>query len=353
MKFNTPILLLLIFLTGIIIIISCKKDYSDSFLKPHFPSSDNDYYQADSLTGHFHKPNVIREFAWEEHPEGKIEMKTNNIGLRNNYDTKVQKDKNQFRVVVTGDSHIDGVLNNNQSVAFFLEKGLNNQYPERKNEVLNAGNGYFGPQNYFGVVDKFQIYKPDMFIVTIYTGNDFLDAIRIEAENGRLSVPERPQGYYDKLWEIDGLYTGFTGQQLNQLKFLETFPGYADTALLITQKNLLKIKNLCHQNQTAFLVVLLPTKIDTETQTDEKRITEVFEIMDFNESLLQKNRELVLSLVQWLKQNNISFIDLYETYIQSNKELFWKVDYHVNIDGHEIMANEILNSKIINDDFTH
>lgn len=345
-KLYLPLVLLIII--GISAIFFCKKDNTNYLLKSHFPSSDDDYYQADSLAGHFHKPNVVREFNWEEHPNGKIVMKTNNTGLRNDNDTKVQKDKNQFRVVVTGDSHIDGVLNNNESVAFFLDEGLNNQYPERQNEVLNAGNGYYGPQNYLGVYHKFQTYKPDIFIVTIYTGNDFLDAIRIEAENGRLSVPERPKGYYDKLWEIDGLYTGFTGQQLNQLKFFETFPNYADTALMITQKNLKKINKLCHQNHTTFLVVLLPTKIDTEPQTDQSRIDEVFEMMNFNESHLQKNRKMVLDLTQWLEQNDMNFIDLYDTYRQSNKELFWKADYHVNIDGHEIMANEILTSIGIN-----
>ena len=353
MKLKIFVSSLLLIVLVIAIILLLKKEDSNSQLKPHFPSSDDDYYQADSLTGHFHKKNVTREFAWKEHPDGKIVMKTNNAGLRNDSDSKVQKDKNQFRVIITGDSHIDGVLNNSQSVAFFLEEGLNNQYPERQNEVLNAGNGYYGPQNYLGVYYKFQSYKPDMFIVTIYTGNDFLDAIRIEAENNSLTVPDRPKGYYDKLWEIDGLYTGFTGQQLNQLKFFNTFPSYTDTALLITEKNLLKIKNLCRQNHTTFLVVLLPTKIDTEPQTDQSRINEVFEMMNFNESHLQKNREMVIALTQWLEQNSINFTDLYEIYSQSNKELYWKADYHANIDGHEIMANKILNTKIINDKLTN
>ncbi len=325
-----------------------KTDYSDYSMIPHFPSSDDDYYQADSLTGHFHKQNVVREFEWNEHPKGKIIMQTNNLGLRNDSDTEGKKEKNQFRVIITGDSHTDGVLNNNESVAYFLEQEFNHQYPSRKNEVLNAGNGYFGPQNYLGVYYKFQNFNPDLFIITIYTGNDFLDAIRIEVENGRLNVPERPKDYCDKLWEVDGLYIGFTGQYLNQLKFFETFQEYRDTALLITQKSLLKIKDLCLKDHTKMLVVLLPSKIDTEPQTDKIRIDEIFELMNFDESHLTKNREMVLALIQWLEQNDIFYTDLYETYSQSNKELFWKADYHVNIDGHEKMANEIINNVYFN-----
>ncbi len=348
MRSKLFITLALVLFLGIILIVFCKKEKSENPLKPHFPSSDDDYYQADSICGHFHKPNVTREFEWKEHPSGKIVMKTNNLGLRNNKDTEVKKENNQFRVLITGDSHVDGVLNNDESVASFLEQNLNKLYPIQKNEVLNAGNGYFGPQNYLGVYHKFQDYHPDVFIVIIYTGNDFLDAIRIEAENGRLNVPDRPKGYYDKLWEIDELYSGFTGQYLNQLKFFETFPSYIDTSLLITQQSLLQIKKLCKKNQSSLLVVLLPTKIDTEPQTDQTRIDEVFEIMSFNASHLQKNRQMVVLLTTWFEQNEVTYIDLQESFKKSNEELSWKADYHINVAGHKAIAEEILKIEFIN-----
>jgi len=348
MKFKLSMSFAFILLLEIMLIISCKKGTSDYLLKPHFPSSEDDYYRKDSISGHFHNPNVIRDFKWSEHPQGKIIMKTNNLGLRNDSDTKVIKDKNDVRIIITGDSHIDGVVKNNESVAHFLETSLNELDSTKKHEVLNAGNGYFGPQNYVGIYHKFQHLNPDIFIATIYTGNDFLDAIRIEAENGRLNVPERPKGYYDKLWEIDELYSGFTGQQLNQLKFFETYPDLTGKALVITQQSLLKIKKLCKRNHTSFLVVLLPTKIDTEPQTDITRIDEVFEIMDFNDSHLQKNREMVLSLARWLEQNDITSIDLNEAFYASQEELFWRADYHINIAGHKSIADKILRSGFIN-----
>lgn len=346
LKILISALFVIVLVTTIILLL--KKENTNSYLKPHFPSSDADYYQADSLTGHFHKPHVIREFEWKEHLSGKIIMKTNNVGLRSDTDTEIIKTENLFRVLITGDSHIDGVLNNNESIAYSLEYGLNYLYPARKHEALNAGNGYFGPQNYLGAYNKFQNYNPDVFVVIIYTGNDFLDAIRIEAENGRLNVPDRPNGYYDKLWEIDELYTGFTGQQLNQLKFFETYPDFTDTALIITQQSLLKIKKLCKRNHTSFLVVLLPTKIDTEPQTDKSRIDEVFEIMGFNASHLQKNREMVLSLAEWLEQNDVTYIDLGESFKKSDGELFWQADYHINVAGHKAIADKILSSGFIN-----
>ena len=348
MKLKIFISAFIIFVLVITVIILLKKENTNSYLKPHFPASDADYYQADSLTGHFHKPHVVRDFLWEEHPSGKIVMRTNNAGLRNDTETKTEKPDNLFRILITGDSHVDGVVYNNESIARQLANGLNKTDSTRKYEVLNAGNGYFGPQNYLGVYNKFKSYKPDVFVVIIYTGNDFLDAVRIEAENGRLFVPDRPIDYYDNLWEIDNMYTGFSGQYLNQLKFFETFPNYTDTALIITKQSLLKIRKQCNKNNTYLLVALLPAKIDTEPQTDETRINEVFKIMNFDASLLQKNRNMVISLIEWLQKNDFNYIDLQETFKKSDKELFWKTDYHINTDGHKAIADTILNSGLLN-----
>jgi hypothetical protein len=47
---------------------------------------------------------------WPEHPEGGFRMVVNNKGLRENEDTQIQKADQAFRILVTGDSHIDGVV---------------------------------------------------------------------------------------------------------------------------------------------------------------------------------------------------------------------------------------------------
>ena len=91
MKKKSSRKLLLISILGKIIFTACADNSLNSELRPHFPSSDDDYYQADSLTGHFHKPNVTRDFKWVEHPDGKIIMKTNNVGLRNDFDCQIWK----------------------------------------------------------------------------------------------------------------------------------------------------------------------------------------------------------------------------------------------------------------------
>jgi hypothetical protein len=326
------------------IILSClnRTNSSEGALKPSFPSGDANYYQADSLTGHFHKSNVTRDFKWPEHPLGKIVMKTNNLGFRCDESTAIKKPEGTARILITGDSHTDGVIYNSESVAARLEELLKHQQPGKDFEALNAGNGYFGPQNFLGVYQKFSSLVPDIFIVVIYTGNDFLDAIRIESENGRLSVPERSDSYYENLWKVDKLYSGFTGQFLNQVKFFKSYPQFTDTAMKIMKNNLEKINILCKENNSRFLVVLLPSKIDTELQTDSTRIAEVFRIMNYDQQDIIQNYKMTENLATWLTEKQILFVDLFPPFKSSDQELFWKADYHVNHLGHEEMAKQIM-----------
>ncbi len=200
-----------------------------------------------------------------------------------------------------------------------------------------------------GVYRKFSSLESDIFIVIIYTGNDFLDGIRIESENGRLSVPVRSDSYYEDLWNIDNLYSGFTGQFLNQVKFFKSYPQFTDTAMKIMKDNLEKINNLCKKNNTWFLVALLPSKIDTEAQTDSIRIAEVFNIMKYNQQVVIENKKMTEELATWLTEKQIPFVDLFPSFKSSEKELFWKADYHVNHLGHEEMAKQIMMARFFTD----
>ncbi len=341
------IILIGLLLVGLILVILCRMNSSkplETGLKPSFPQGESDYYQPDSLAGHFHKPNVTRDFKWMEHPLGRIVMKTNNMGFRNDEPTQIEKPQGSIRIIITGDSHTDGVIFNSESVATRLKEMLMVKFPDKNFEVLNAGNGYFGPQNYSGVYRKCLNLKPDVFIVIIYTGNDFLDGIRIESENGRLQVPARSDSYYGDLWSVDKLYTGFTGQYLNQVKFFKVYPQFLDTALIIMKNNLEKINNDCKKNGTRFLIMLLPSKIDTEAKTDSVRIAEVLGMMKFDQRDIVNNYKMTADLVSWLAEKQIPFLDLFPAFKSSDVELFWKADYHINHSGHEEMAKQIMMS---------
>ncbi|MFS8084781.1 MAG: hypothetical protein ACMG6H_04060 [Acidobacteriota bacterium] len=72
---------------------------------PHnFLVDEANYYVADAIAGHLHRPNANLEFAWPEHPKGKIIFRTNNLGFREDHDTSIKKADGTVRILVTGDS---------------------------------------------------------------------------------------------------------------------------------------------------------------------------------------------------------------------------------------------------------
>ena len=106
-------------------------------------------------------------------------MTTNNLGFREDEDTQENKPANTIRVLVTGDSHIDGVVYNSESFPNLLESRLNADYGSERFEVINGGVGYYGPQHYLGFLRKYAFLRPDMFIVVVYSGNDFQDVTMV------------------------------------------------------------------------------------------------------------------------------------------------------------------------------
>lgn len=102
-------------------------------------SGERGYYTSDSTTGHIHNPYATRVYIWEEHPKRAIRLTVSNLGFREDSDTKRQKDLKKYRILVTGNSHMDGVVYNSESFSNRLETMLNLRGKNLKLEVLNGG----------------------------------------------------------------------------------------------------------------------------------------------------------------------------------------------------------------------
>jgi len=347
-------LLILSLLLGILIVfVNLVKFSSDSQekkmkLNPHYPKASKGYLMPDDVAGFLHKPLVKREFQWREHPTGKIESKTNNLGFKEDENTKVKKSRNTIRVLVTGDSHTDGVIYNFESFPNQLEKMYNAKNYKVNFEFINGGTGFYGPQNYLGVLKRFLHLKPDIFIVTLYTGNDFLDAIKIESVNNRLKIPERPANYFKDLLEVREKAPGLPAQFVNQIKFFKLFPQLKDTALLITKNAFFRIKQICYQNSIYLFVIILPAKMDVEAQSDIERLRAAKKILKISNEDLWLNQKLGQALSNWFSEQKIQSIDLFNNFSAYNQELYWKNDFHLNHNGHRAIAEIIYASEEFN-----
>jgi len=302
-----------------------------------FPENESDYYMEDEIVGHVHRPHVVRRYEWPEYKKDSIILKTNNLGFREDSDTNVKKLKDVIRILVTGDSQIDGVVNNSESFPNVLEAQLNSTNQTFKFEVINGGVGHYGFEHYELFLHKYLFLKPDKYIVVIYTGNDFLDSARIvEVE---LGFNGRPPQYLASLQKC--MHDGITSQVMNQIYYFKTFPQMREKVIKHVIEIMLRVNELCKQYKIDFMVVFLPTKADVEWKTDNRRLEEEKECLGFSEADLSINKDLKDDLIKFLFQHNIKYIDIYKDMVNKNVEFYWKKDYHLNDQGHRFLADMV------------
>ncbi|MBU0547566.1 MAG: SGNH/GDSL hydrolase family protein, partial [Candidatus Omnitrophica bacterium] len=259
--------------------------------------------------------------------------------FREDTDTNPNKTKGVVRVLVTGDSQVDGTVNNNESFPHVLESKLNSGSQTTKFEFLNGGVGSYGPDQYFLFLNKYLFLDPDIYIICIYTGNDFMDSARIlEDKNG---LNERPEEYFSSLRNCLMLSNGAINQVANQIYYFKTFPQMREKSVKHALELIIKIDNYCKQHNIDFILVFLPTKADVEWQSDGDVLEKVKNCLALSESDLKINRELTQTLIQGVLRNNISFIDFYDPMKNKNVEFYWKKDYHLNNRAHSFIAEKI------------
>jgi len=303
-----------------------------------FLEDDSDYFMKDEIVGHVHRPYAVRWYNWPEHKKGSILLRTNNLGFREDADTDARKSKDVIRILVVGDSQIDGVVYNNESFPNILETRLNSTTQGIKFEVINGGVGHYTLEHYELFLHKYLFLKPDKYIVVIYTGNDFLESARIIEL--KLGFHERPPQYISSLQKCmdDGI---ISSQVMNQIYYFKTFPMMREKVIKHSAEIIRRISEVCMRYGIDFMVVFLPTKADVEWGRDSRRLEEEKECLGINEQDLSINQNLKNDLINFLSNYNIIYLDMYNYMVNKNEGFFWKTDYHLNDKGHRLLANTI------------
>jgi len=313
----------LIILSFLIIGISYCYEYYKHIEFNNYIESDS-YYHLDHKTGHFHSPNTIKTIVWKEHKSGNLVLKTNNLGLRNEASTEVKKSIK--RVLITGDSHTDGLVYNQENFVSRL-----NQLDSNKTEFLNAGHGFYSFKNYRQTIQKLGYLKPDIFVITVYTGNDFIENLLYSELN-----IDFPNNLIFSWFRIKRkLMPRESSQHLNQALFFDLNPDLIDHSLDIAIKELMTTEEYCIRHNIDFKVLILPSEISI----DDKIINQL-EKDGVSKEIISKNQIIAKKFTLRLKNNKIKFYNLLQDFKNSSEDLFWDSDSHLNVAGHKLVAHK-------------
>lgn len=94
-------------------------------------------------------------------------------------EVELRADTTWFEIAVTGDSHTDQCMTNEEMHFGFMVDELTGMGIETA--AFSYGAGRYSPlQEYLAVLDGIEEFEPDALVVNLYTGNDFYDILRID-----------------------------------------------------------------------------------------------------------------------------------------------------------------------------
>lgn len=300
------------------------------------------YLKKDSLAMFVHLPEIKIYDNWGT-PQQKLttERRTNNLGFRED-DNITEKKDNEYRILITGDSHTDGVLKKNaQSFVNIWEYELNKKDTTTYYNCINGGTAYYTFRNYAGFLKKYLYLKPDVFLINIFVGNDFRETVMFEDNRNNVSnvfknifVRTRRTFYSKEKKSIP-----FT-QGVEQLLYYELFPSEKEKSLQIAKKYMLEIKALCKKNNIKLIVTLLPSKIDSKENFKSKIKT----LFTLNHKDINANEHLKKKFSNWLNSQGIANYDLIPPLKAETEKVYWDEDLHINPKGHQVIADFLFKS---------
>lgn len=293
----------------------------------------------DELTHFAWEPNASLPRRWAEHPDGRIVLATNSLGMRE--DDEPAAVKPDLRVIVTGDSHTDGVCWNHESWANRLEARLAADRPGQTVEVLNCARGGFSLFQYLGTLEKFLALEPDVFVACVYGGNDFDELLTLHHLFARSVRPPGYRLYTDEVKAAEAIAEAVLSQAFFQLKYFAAQPEELANALATATAVVREMQRVCALADVRLVVAYLPPLADVQAGRYGGVVAALVDALELDEDELRAVDRLADDFLANLAALGVETVDLRPAFRAADERLYWERDHHIDLAGHELVAREL------------
>ena len=315
---------------------------------------------------HWHVPNV-RETSRAATGEYKVSIRTNSHGMPGK-ERSIAKPKDVFRVVLLGDSFVEGFTTSEEnSIAVKLE-GLLNKSSMQKFEVLNFGCSTFSPSlEYYLLLNLAQKFQPDMVILLFhitdvrddwkYEKSEILDlngnAIGIDGTTNkgilykaleksaflRTVVQKTKALLKQKRLEGRGAYNL---TESYYAMFKDSYTSSDQEAWELTKTYLSRIKNWSDIAGVPFLLTVIPVGPQVEPVVKDSKGNSIYP-RDWQDLKSTKMQDI---LQYWSHDNGVNYLDLLpyaKAFKKTNQNvpLFYPLDQHFTASGNRVAADAL------------
>ena len=288
------------------------------------------YFVANEFYGYGLASNFRGTYS---QPEFTISVNTNSQGLR---DVEHVSDNGDFRILALGDSFTFGVGVELKDLYLSRLEQMLNRNKERGYSIIKAGVVGYSTFNEKEYLERIGLgFHPDLVMVQFWWDDLGIDRITYLADSGFLTSGRiksnaqlrlflnrhfRAYAFLRRVFTIISKKNLFAPKTFNEA---EDQPGLEKKSA-VTLKEFKEIEALCEKNRISCLFILIPPK----------------ELV-YDDSVLRSQWESFRGL---LSRNKIRYFDCLPVLKESalrGEVAFFKVDPHLNQNGHKIVAEGI------------
>lgn len=348
------------------------------------------YFSFDAEIGVVRRKDVDIRFRFPERTSGEIRFVTNNHGFRRSFPTSRRKPEHLKRILVLGDSHVDGLVDNDENLTHLLEQRLNTG--SERWEVLNAAVGSYCPyQNYLWYRREGRRFDPEIVLLALYLGNDLAEMMvsgrpRLVGDGGRFNEEPQDPEFENRFFgarrespvadlvrwgarrsqfvaQLRGVWAGLrfrsetdplalarreclgcVGQALEQIHWFARSGGYPE-ALSVLDELLRRYLEDAEAEGVVLILAPLPSRLQVEPESDRARLEATAAILGLTAENLRMEARFYGDLVKMAERRGIVTVDLVQAFkrerSRSGKTFYYDLDWHMNERAHKVVAEEI------------
>ena len=283
------------------------------------------------------RPGKRVRVRWPEHPDGFFLVETNSLGYRDDEPAG----RADLEVYVVGDSNTAGVCNRDESYSNRLERLLA-EHREGSVSVLNMGTGGYGLHSYLGTVEKAVASRPDVFVVSVFGGNDFTEVLPLHRLfddgprhpwEGEVAERRRAALRLDRVLMTHGYHAAL---------LFDTFPDARDVALRVALDLVGRMKAACDAHGVRLVVLYIPEPCSFEWTPPLEGAGELRAVLGLEPEDYGVVSRLADRFLEGLAGMDVETVDLRPVFASMPEPPYWRKDLHMNLEAHEQAARALL-----------
>ena len=345
---------------------------------------------ADEIIGYRLTSGFTRKVPCAEAPDGYLTLRTNNLGLRRDVDTDIEKPAGTARVLLVGDADTEGIVANADTYASRLEESLQRDGSVRV-EVLDAGVSGYSPLLALLLLREWGArLHPDVVVLALSSGSDLAALTRREAGLGdsgpryhvatltrsgaewsilppgaparldatdawlqarlqsydllrsRFALSPAPQS--EAIAQVAARCPGCM-RVLSQQWAAQQRPGEYGQAALELRYVLDQVRALATALRARPLVIVIPTRLEVETDTVAADIAAAQGILSLHTAPLDFAQSARAQMLAACATRRLEVEDLTpalkQAFAKDGRPLFWEGDWQLNPAGHRAVAEAL------------